>query len=128
MYCPPSSAHTSLAEYPWCCGCPDRSTSMAVTPTFPSKDALQRRFRFRPLDAAVGIGVFLLLYAIVRVGATANVPIRSGQATTFGTSPSELPYYAARSMLRMFIALFFAYAFSLSYAYAAARSRRARLV
>ena len=90
---------------------------MAVTPTFPSRDALQRRFRFRPLDAMVGAGVFVLLYVIVRVGASAHVPIRSSQAT-LDTSPSQLPYYAVRSLLRMFIALFFAYAFSLGYAYA----------
>ena len=50
------------------------------------------------------------------------------QATTFDTSPSQLPYYAARSLLRMFIALFFSYAFSLGYAYTAARSRRWRRV
>ncbi len=101
---------------------------MAVSPTFPSRDVLRRRLRFRPLDAVVGAGVFLLLYAVVRVGASAHVPIRPSQAVTIDTSPSRLPYYAARSLLRMFIALFFAYAFSLGYAYAAARSRRARTV
>ena len=100
---------------------------MAVTPTFPSRDSLAR-FRFGPLDAVVGAGVFLLLYVIVRVGASAHVPFNPSQATTIDTSPSRLPYYAARSLLRMFIALFFAYAFSLGYAYAAARSRRARRV
>jgi NitT/TauT family transport system permease protein len=100
---------------------------MAVTPTFPSRDSL-RRLRFRPLDAVVGAGVFLLIYAVVRVGASAHVPLRAGQATTINTSPSQLPYYAARSLLRMFVALFFAYAFSLGYAYVAARNRRARRV
>ncbi len=100
---------------------------MAVTPTFPSRDTF-RRLRFRPMDAVVGAGVFLLIYAVVRVGASAHVPIRSGQASTIDTSPSQLPYYAARSLLRMFIALFFSYAFSLGYAYVAARNRRARLV
>ena len=100
---------------------------MAVTPTFPSRDAL-RRVRFRPVDVLVGAGVFLLLYVVVRVGASAHVPIRTGQATTIDTSPSQLPYYAVRSLLRMFIALFFAYAFSLGYAYVAARNRRARRV
>ena len=96
---------------------------MAVTPTFPSRDTL-RRFRFRPVDALVGAGVFLLLYAVVRVGASAHVPYRPSHVTPFGTSPSHLPYDAARSLLRMFVALFFAYAFSLGYALAAARSRR----
>ena len=100
---------------------------MAVTPTFPSRGSL-RRLRFRPLDAVVGAGVFLLIYAVVRVGASAHVPIRPGQASAISTSPSRLPYYAARSLLRMFVALFFAYTFSLGYAYVAARNRRARRV
>ena len=100
---------------------------MAVTPTFPSRDAL-RRLRFRPLDAVVGAAIFLLIYAVVRVGASAHVPFRPSQVTTISTSPWRLPYYAARSLLRMFLALLFAYAFSLGYAYAAARSRRARRV
>jgi NitT/TauT family transport system permease protein len=99
---------------------------MPVSPTFPSRDAL-RRFRFRPLDVAVGAGIFLLLYAVVRVGATARVPLPA-HAAGISTSPSELPYYAARSLLRMFIALFFSYAFSLGYAYVAAHNRRARRV
>ncbi len=100
---------------------------MAVTPTFPSRDSL-RRLRFRPLDAVVGAGVFLLIYAAVRVGATARVPIQAGRVATIDTSPSRLPYYAARSLLRMFVALFFAYTFSLGYAYVAARNQRARRV
>ncbi len=100
---------------------------MAVTPTFPSRDAL-RRLRFRPLDAVVGAVIFLLIYAVVRVGASAHVPFRPSQVTTISTSPPRLPYYAARSLLRMLLALLFAYAFSLGYAYAAARSRRARRV
>jgi NitT/TauT family transport system permease protein len=98
---------------------------VAVTPTFPSKDNLNR-LRFRPLDVGVGLGVVLLIYLIVRVGAGAKVPVR--RAATFDTSPGQLPYYAARSLLRMFIALFFSYAFSLGYAYTAARSRRWRRV
>ncbi len=44
------------------------------------------------------------------------------------TRASELPYYAARSLLRMFIALFLSVAFTFVYATAAARSRRARIV
>jgi NitT/TauT family transport system permease protein len=100
---------------------------MAVTPTFPSRDTL-RRLRFRPLDAVVGAAIFLLIYAVVRVGASAHVPFHPTHATTISTSPAELPYYAARSLLRMFIALLFSYAFSLGYAYWAARSRRARRV
>jgi NitT/TauT family transport system permease protein len=101
---------------------------MAVTPTFPSRDAL-RRLRFRPIDIGVGLGVLLLIYAVIRVGAGARVPFHAGQsAASISSSPARLPYYAARSLLRMFVALFFSYAFSLGYAYVAARSRRARRI
>jgi NitT/TauT family transport system permease protein len=101
---------------------------MAVTPTFPSRDAL-RRLRFRPIDVGVGVGVLLLIYAVIRVGAGARVPFHAGQsASSISSSPAMLPYYAARSLLRMFVALFFSYAFSLGYAYVAARSRRARRI
>jgi NitT/TauT family transport system permease protein len=98
---------------------------VAVTPTYPSQDNLGR-LRFRPLDIAVGLAVVLLIYVILRVGAGAKASVH--QAATLDTSPSQLPYYAARSLLRMFIALFFSYAFSLGYAYIAARSRRWRRV
>jgi NitT/TauT family transport system permease protein len=99
---------------------------VAVTPTFPSRESLSR-LRFRPLDIAVGLAVVLLIYVVVRVGAGAKAPVHQA-AVPFDTSPSQLPYYAARSLLRMFIALFFSYAFSLGYAYVAARSRRWRRV
>jgi NitT/TauT family transport system permease protein len=98
---------------------------VAVTPTFPSRENLSR-LRFRPLDVGVGIAVLLLVYVIVRVGAGARAPAHP--SSTISLAPSNLPYYAARSLLRMFIALFFSYAFSLSYAYVAARSRRWRRV
>jgi NitT/TauT family transport system permease protein len=98
---------------------------VAVSPTFPSRETLGR-LRFRPLDVIIGVAVLLLIYILVRVGAGARAPAR--QAQVISLAPSELPYYAARSLLRMFIALFLAYAFSFGYAYLAARSRRARRV
>jgi NitT/TauT family transport system permease protein len=98
---------------------------VAVTPTFPSRETLSR-LRFRPLDVGVGIFVLLLVYVVVRVGAGARAPAHP--STSISLAPSNLPYYAARSLLRMFIALFFSYAFSLGYAYVAARSRRWRRV
>ncbi len=99
--------------------------AVAVTPTFPSRETLAR-LRFKPLDVLVGAGVLLLIYAVVRVGAGARAPAHP--STAISLSPANLPYYAARSLLRMFIALFLAYAFSLGYGYVAARSRRWRRV
>jgi NitT/TauT family transport system permease protein len=98
---------------------------VAVTPTFPSRETLSR-LRFRPLDVGVGLAVLLLIYLALRVGAGAKAPIH--HATSIDTSPSQLPYYAARSLLRMFIALLLSYAFSFGYAYLAARNMRARRV
>jgi NitT/TauT family transport system permease protein len=98
---------------------------VAVTPTFPSRETLTR-LRFRPLDVAVGIVVLLGVYVLVRVGAGTRAPVYASRSIDL--SPSNLPYYAARSLLRMSIALVFSYAFSLAYAYVAARSRRARRV
>ena len=99
--------------------------SVAVTPTFPSRETLDR-LRFRPVDVGIGVFVLLLVYIALRVGAGARAPVYASRSISL--APSNLPYYAVRSLLRMFIALFFAYAFSLSYAYTAARSRRARRV
>jgi NitT/TauT family transport system permease protein len=104
---------------------PRHDCDVAVTPTFPSRETLTR-LRFRPLDVAVGIVVLVGVYVLVRVGAGARAPANATRSIDL--SPSNLPYYAARSLLRMFIALFFSYVFSLSYAYVAARSRRARRV
>jgi NitT/TauT family transport system permease protein len=100
---------------------------VAVTPTFPTRGAV-RRLAFQPLDVVVGAAVLLLLYAAIRVGKGTTVSFTPSQTTSIDTSPSNLPYYAARSLLRMFTALIFSVAFSLGYAYVAARSRRARRV
>ncbi|HXZ99919.1 MAG TPA: ABC transporter permease subunit [Candidatus Binatia bacterium] len=100
---------------------------MAVSSTtYPTRGTLRRVFR--PLDAAVGAAILLLIFAVLRLGRSAAVSFTPSQLSSLDTSPLLLPYYAARSLLRMFIALFFAYAFSFAYAYAAARSRRARRV
>ncbi len=98
---------------------------MAVTPTFPSRETLSR-LRFRPLDVGVGLAVVVLIYFVLRVGAGARAPIH--HATSIDLAPSNLPYYAARSLLRMFIALVLSYGFSLGYAYLAARNKRARRI
>ncbi len=100
---------------------------VAVTPTFPSRDSLDR-LRFRPVDVGIGLAVVLLIYAVVKVAAGAKAPLHPASVTTISSDPAQLPYYAARSLLRMFVALFFSYAFSFGYAYLAARNRRARRV
>jgi NitT/TauT family transport system permease protein len=76
----------------------------------------------------VFVAVALLLFGILRLARTMNASGMTAHAAVISTSPYELPYYAARSLLRMFIAFFLSVVFTFIYATAAARSRRARVV
>ena len=80
------------------------------------------------IDLIVAAGVMALLYAIVTVGHDATLSFSPTNVTTIDTSASQLPYYAARSLLRMFTALGLSYAFAFVYAYVAAHSRRAEKI
>lgn len=101
---------------------------MALTPTFPTRGAAQRKFSFSPFDVVVGLALFLLVFAFIRVGRGATVTLIPSKLSSLDTSPINLPYYAARSLLRMFAALFLSVIFSLAYAYAAAHNRRLRRI
>jgi len=84
---------------------------------------------FRPADLAVGLGTLTLLYVVARVGAQSLVKFSPPEIIpSIGLDPRNLPNYAARSTLRMFIALGFSTLFTFIYGYAAARSRRAERV
>jgi NitT/TauT family transport system permease protein len=89
----------------------------------PSRATLRRPVS--PIDAALLVAVLVLLYAILRVGKGTTATFSPAGLQQVSTSPSQLPYDAARSLLRMFIALFFSTVFTLVYGSVAARSRRA---
>ena len=96
--------------------------------TFPSPETL-RRFPFGLPDIAVILGTLALLALIARVGAGTLVSfVPPDVVPGISLDPSNLPYYAGRSTLRMFIALFFSTLFTLVYGYVAARSRRAERI
>ncbi len=80
-------------------------------------------------DLAVGLGILTLLYVVARVGAESLVKFRPPEIIpSVSLDPRNLPNYAARSTLRMFIALGLSTLFTFVYGYAAARSRRAERV
>jgi NitT/TauT family transport system permease protein len=84
------------------------------------------RLPYGPADVAFLLGIFLLLYGLGKVGSGLFVPFKPPVITpTITLDPRNLPYYAARSMIRMFLGLFFSLIFTLAYGYAAAKSRRA---
>jgi NitT/TauT family transport system permease protein len=86
------------------------------------------RARLTPIDIGVVVAVLVLLYVVVRVGHGVTASFSPHALQHVSTSPSRLPYDAVRSLLRMFVGLFFSFAFTLIYGYAAARSRRAERV
>ncbi len=101
---------------------------MAGTATFPSRGAL-RRPRPNVADLIVAAGVLALLYTLVRLGGSLRATHLSQHVgSSVSTDPADIPYYALRSLLRMFIALGASVVFSLIYGTAAARSRRAEIV
>ena len=88
-----------------------------------------RRPQIGAADLAVGLGILTLLYGVARVGAESLVRFNPPeQVPSISLNPAVLINYAARSTLRMFVALFFSTIFTFIYGYAAARSRRAEKV
>lgn len=76
------------------------------------------------VDVVVAAAVLVLLYLVLRVGQGTTVRFSTDQSVKVNTDPSQLPYDAARSLLRMFIALALSTVFTFVYAYVAAHSRR----
>ncbi|WP_411863229.1 ABC transporter permease [Tsukamurella tyrosinosolvens] len=80
-------------------------------------------------DVLVVLGAAALIWLVIRVGQGMNAPVDLSHAQAgIDTDPAQLPYYAARSLLRMFLALAASLVFTFVYATLAARSRRARAV
>ena len=81
------------------------------------------------VDLVVGAGIIVLLYVVVRLGQSMAVNFTPGRTPVIiSTDIANVPYYAARSLLRMFIALGLSTVFTLVYGTAAARLRRAEKV
>ncbi|GDY33783.1 ABC transporter permease [Gandjariella thermophila] len=101
---------------------------MSLLRTFPTRGALARPGH-TAADMLVFLGAAALLWLLVRLAHGITVPWTPQTApSTVSTDPRELPYYAARSLLRMFAALALSIVFTFVYATAAARLRRAEKV
>ena len=101
---------------------------MTLLRPYPSTDSLDRP-RTRVADIVVFLAAALLLWMILRVSSSIDVPFDERSApSTVSTDPAQLPYYAGRSLLRMFAALGLSLLFTFVYATAAARLRRAQKV
>ncbi|MFI9271707.1 ABC transporter permease [Kitasatospora sp. NPDC052896] len=91
---------------------------------FPAR-GVWRRPALRWVDVLVVAALVGLLYGLLRLAPALNAPFLPRTApTSVSTDPSNLPYYAVRSLLRMFVALVASVVFTFCYATAAARVRR----
>jgi NitT/TauT family transport system permease protein len=108
---------------------PETFSQPMIQRTLPAPGSLRRPIGFGLADVAVILGALLLLALIARVGAGAFVAfVPPKNVPAISLDPRNLPYYAARSTLRMFIALAASFVFTFAYGYAAARSRYAERV
>lgn len=106
---------------------------MLLRQPFAPRDALRigapRRIPALLADLAVLLGVLTLLFIIASVGSGALVAFEPPHdVPEISLDPANLPYYAARSTLRMFAALGASLIFTFVYGYIAAKSRRAERV
>jgi NitT/TauT family transport system permease protein len=90
----------------------------------PARTVMRGR-RLGAADGVIAVGLILLFILIAKLGADAHVHFAPPTTVPhISLSPWLLPYYAARSTLRMFVGLFCSLLFTLAYGYAAAKSRR----
>ncbi|MGA7835289.1 MAG: ABC transporter permease subunit [Acidimicrobiales bacterium] len=101
---------------------------MAKRQFLPVREVLRGR-RLSWVDLVVGSGLIALLYGVVKLGRGMTVNVTAGHTLThISTNFADVPYYAARSLLRMFIALAISIIFTFVYGAAAARLRRSEKV
>ncbi len=102
---------------------------MASLRPFTSQDASLRTRSHFLADALVLVAVAVIFWLLIRLSYGITEPFDQVSApSTVSTDPANLPYYAARSLLRMFAALAVSTIFTFVYATAAARLRRAEKV
>jgi NitT/TauT family transport system permease protein len=94
----------------------------------PIREVLRGR-RLNVYDLLLAVGVAAVGYLIIKLGQAMSVNFTPGRTEVkLNTDIVNVPYYAARSLLRMFIALFVSTVFTLVYGTAAARLRRGNKV
>lgn len=79
-------------------------------------------------DILILVAVFCLLFFLGWAGQQMTSPYRLGETLPISLEPGHLPFYALRTVLRMFIALFFSLLFTFIVGTLAAKNKRAERV
>ena len=93
-----------------------------------SSRGVSTKVRFGWRDIVIFIVVFGLLFGVARMAHQMHAPLSTTSKPQISLSPTALPGYAARSLLRMFIAFGASILFTLVYGYVAAYNKRAEKV
>ena len=93
-------------------------------PIFDVKASMVRRALPNHWDLVAFAATFAVLTAILRVSPHISAPLPPANVPAVSLDYWLLPYYALRTVLRMFAALFFSLLFTFVYATLAAKSRR----
>ena len=94
----------------------------------PQLTVQEDRRGFSWVDAVVMLALFGLLWSTLHFGKGMLVHFDPATMPKIDSSPSQIPYYAARTLLRMWIAFCFSLLFAISTGYIAAKSRKARVL
>ncbi len=89
---------------------------------------IERGWRFGWIDAIVILAIFVFLWSLVVLGGDMRVRFDELHPPPLSLDVALIPYYTARTVLRMFIAFGAALLFTFVYGYIAAKSARARKV
>lgn len=93
--------------------------------TFPGHIAALR-WKASPIDIGIALVIIAIFYVIGRLNHSLSVDVTAGSSpSALPTGISHVPFYAAASLLRMFVALAISTIFTFIYGTAAARLRRA---
>jgi NitT/TauT family transport system permease protein len=85
-------------------------------------------WRFNWIDGVVVLAILVTLWLIVSLGGDMRVHFDELNAPALSLDVKYIPYYTARTVLRMFIAFAASLLFTFAWGYTAAKSRRARKI
>ena len=97
-----------------------------MNPDLPQFTAAEHRGRFGWLDVVILAGLFGLFWSVLHFGGGMLVQFDEKAMPPLETGVWSIPYYAGRTLLRMWIAFGCSLIFTFSVGYAAAKSRVAR--
>jgi NitT/TauT family transport system permease protein len=100
--------------------------SSITASTAPQLTAAKERRRLSWVDGLVLLLLFSLLWSVLHFGRGMFVSFDPASMAQLDSSPRQIPYYAGRTLLRMWVAFCFSLLFAVGTGYLAAKNAKAR--